>query len=107
MATTFAKVVNGEVVICNQYGGRISSFRPQSGGAAVFVDVHPGNGKMLVTTDSGKVIICNNTGGWISSFDGNGRKIVLARWQGDDIFSQNADGSCVLRSSNGGWKHPL
>lgn len=103
----FAKVSNGEVVICNQFGGRISSFRPQSGGAAVFVDVHPSNGKMLVTTDSGKVIICNDNGGWISSFDGNGKKIVLARWQGDDIFTQNSDGSCVLRYNNGGWKHPL
>lgn len=101
------KVQNGEVVVCNQSGGRLWSFRPSSGGKAVFVDVHPVNGKMLVTTESGKVIICNENGCWITSFEGGRSKIVLARWQGDEIFSQNADGSCVLRYSSGGWKHPL
>ena len=103
----FAKVVNGEVVICNAYGGRIKSFSPSSGGKAVFVDTNPSNGKMLVTTESGSVIICNENGGWIKGFDGNGKKIVLARWLGDDIFTQNADGSCVLRNSSGGWIRPL
>lgn len=102
-----AKVVGGEVVVCNQYGGRLFSFRPSVGGVATFVDVHPSNGKMLVTIDSGRVLICNSNGGCITSFDGNGKRIILARWQGNDIFTQNSDGSCVLRNSNGGWIRPI
>lgn len=102
-----AKVVNGEVAVCNPYGGVIRQFKPQSGGAAIFVDVNPSNGQMLVTTESGNVIVCTEYGGSIRSFSGDGKKIVLARWQGNEIFTQNADGSCVLRNAYGGWIRPL
>jgi hypothetical protein len=50
--------------------------------------------------------VYNRFGGQLNFFRGNGN-IVLARWQGDDVFVQNRNGSCELRSINGGWIRPL
>ena len=68
----------------------------------VFVDYNRSNGKILVTTERGIVIVCNENGGHLNSFSGNGN-IAMARWQGNDVFIQNRNGSCELRSQNGGW----
>lgn len=102
----FAKVENGSVVILNEYGGKMRTFRPNSGGDAVFADYNPSNGKILVTTERGVVIVCDDNGAHINSFSGNGN-ITLARWNGNDVFIQNRNGSCELRSQNGGWIRSL
>ena len=81
------KIENGNVVIVNEYGGKLRSFSPNQGGKAVFVDYDRSNGKILVTTERGIVIVCNENGGHLNSFSGNGN-IAMARWQGNDIFIQ-------------------
>ncbi|MDE6191763.1 MAG: hypothetical protein K2G47_09125 [Muribaculum sp.] len=96
------KIENGNVVIMNEYGGKLRSFSPNQGGKAVFVDYNHSNGKILVTTEKGIVIVCNENGGHLNSFSGNGN-IAMARWQGNDVFIQNRNGSSELRSQNGGW----
>ncbi|SHF25883.1 hypothetical protein SAMN05444349_11484 [Bacteroides faecichinchillae] len=98
----FAKVENGNVVVINEYGGRIRTFSPNSGGKAVFADYNPSNGKILVTTERGVVIVCDDNGGQLKSFSGNGN-IRTARWSGKDVFVENNNGSCELRFENGGW----
>lgn len=96
------KVENGSVVIMNEYGGKLRSFHPNQGGDAMFVDYNRTTEKLLVTTERGIVIVCNENGGHLNSFSGNGN-IAMARWQGNDVFVQNHNGSCELRSQNGGW----
>ena len=41
------KIENGNVVIMNEYGGKLRSFSPNQGGKAVFVDYNHSNGKVL------------------------------------------------------------
>lgn len=66
------KIENGNVVIANEYGGKLRSFSPNQGGKAVYVDYNHSNGKILVTTEKGIVIVCNENGGHLNSFSGNG-----------------------------------
>jgi hypothetical protein len=95
------KVDKGRVFVLNRFGGQArASIAPAYGGKAVFVE------RLLITTETGVVGVYDKNGGQIISFRGNGN-IVLARWQGDDVFVQNRNGSCELRSQNGGWIRPL
>lgn len=98
-----AKVVNGDVVVCNEYGGRIFSFHPSAGGNAVFVDYNPSIDEFVITTERGDVWRYNSSGGQIGPVSNfSGKKIVMARWQGDDIFVQYSDSSCDLYGKFGG-----
>ena len=97
-----AKVEKGNVVILNEYGGKLRTFHPNSGGDAVFVDYNSSNGKILVTTERGTVLLCEESGAHLSVWYGNG-SITMARWSGDDVFVQNRNGSCELRTKTGGW----
>jgi tricorn protease-like protein len=101
------KVDKGRVFVLNRFGGQArASIAPAYGGKAVFVDYNPRLERLLITTETGVVGVYDKNGGQIISFRGNGN-IVLARWQGDDVFVQNRNGSCELRSQNGGWIRPL
>lgn len=101
--SVFAKVVDGKVAICTEIGTTSYTIYPCEG-QAIFVDLHPKDGRVLITTDTGMVLIYGSNGGGCSvrfrsyTYD---KKIVLARWQGNDIFTQNSDGSCILRSGIG------
>ena len=99
----YAKVVDGKVAICNEHGATSYTIYPCEG-RAIFVDLNPIDGRVLITTDTGKVLIYGSNGGGCSVRFQSGstnKTIVLARWQGNDIFTQNSDGSCILRSAIG------
>lgn len=100
------KVDKGRVYVLNRFGCNVKApIIPQEGGKALFADYNPRLERLLITTETG-VGVYNRFGGQLNFFRGNGN-IVLARWQGDDVFVQNRNGSCELRSINGGWIRPL
>lgn len=99
----FVKVVNGHVEICNEYNAKLKEIYPNGG--ALYADIHPRTEEILVVTPS-YVILYDKNGGNILSFSANGN-VAIARWMGDDVFIQHQNGSCELRSRNGGWIKPL
>lgn len=98
-----AKIKNGSVVVCNTYGGEIFSFRLGTGGDAIYADINPKDGRILVTSKSGTYSICTESGGAIATFNGSSyNPIVMATWMGDDILVRLSNGQCEVRNSSGG-----
>ena len=100
------KVQNGAVHTLNRYGGHVRApFHPSMGGNAIFVDYNPHLERLMVTTDRGAIIFYNNYGGSISHF--TVKDVVMARWQGEDIFVQLKSGKCILYNKYGGMLRHL
>lgn len=100
------KVEKGSVVALDRFGAKVlPPIHPYSGGGAVFADYNPTLNKILVLTERGAVIILSGTS-QSAPWYGNGH-ITMARWAGNDIAVTNQNGSCELRSQNGGWIKPL
>lgn len=93
-------VLNGCVIVKNSIGCELYRFHPGFGGGAVFVDAHPRNNKMLVTTKDGRVGVFEKSA-QIQIF--SIQDVVTARWSGDEVVVQHKNGRTVLYTEIGSW----
>lgn len=94
------RIQGNTVIVGNSRCSELYRFTPSFGGGAAFVDAHPRNNRMLVTTQDGRVGVYEKSCQMqIFSI----RDVETARWSGDEVLVKHRNGKTILYTKTGGW----
>lgn len=95
------KVENGKVIVDTERGVRLRVIGTAND--AVFADINPATGKILVTSSKGFVDLWNKDGIFFRKVYCSSPAAQMARWVGDDVMIQLSNGKTSIYRETGCW----